>query len=205
MRFALTVSLFFLLSSLLSAQTIVNDVTLADEYTGRKEDGTLGKVITFGGVVEVLYDDSSLGGTFSLGGGPIAGIRRASLGDTITPDMQFSFGPVDDKIEVGETGYLAYRVAPFRDPNEGLVLGEHVVGWMQLTRTSDDLLLLGSAANYGDPVAGVLPDPIVVGQVPEPSSHFLILAASLGLLFQRHRHRTRSAKTGYRILDAKAW
>ena len=122
-------------------------------------------------------------------GGPIAGIRRASLGEVITSDMQFSFGPVDDNIEVGETGYLAYRVSPFLDQDAGLVIGEHVVGWMQLMRTSDDLLLLRSAANYGNPVAGVLPDAIVVGQVPEPSSYFLVFAASLGLLTLRRGRR----------------
>lgn len=185
MRFSILLLLAFPVFCV--AETVVNDVVLSDEYV--MSAGRMLKAISFGQAAtfiddELDFDPVSLATT--------AVLRNATIGEELNQgSFRDFFAPRE--LAVGESGYFAFAT----NADLGFVPVEHhwwSIGWMHLERTPDtgELLLLGSATNYGSyfddterrgPAEG-----ITVGMVPEPSSSVHVSLSLLALsLLRRER------------------
>jgi len=168
------------------ANTIANDVNLSEYVPAGDRDG---KIINFGQASTIVYDDLEIMRLLNVS----FGIGWVELGDVITQSTR-NFG-LPAELAPGETKYFGF----FTTTSDVMTPPPwETIGWMQLTRTADtgELLLLGSATNYGElldpirqtrgPASG-----ITVGLAPEPNTadHLLTMLVFLLCVVRKRRNR----------------
>ena len=189
MKFVTTCIAFLGVAVSCSGETIPNDVYLSEYVPAGDRDG---KIINFGQAGTFIYDDLEILPTLNV---PF-GFGWVEFGDVITQSTREIGLPAE--LAPGETKYFGF-VTLASDVRIPPVPWE-TIGWMQLTRTADtgELLLLGSATNYGellDPDSGARgpASGITVGLVPEPAFAGWVMAA-LACLISFHRRGGREGR-----------
>jgi len=189
MRFFATCVAFLGVAVSCCGETIPNDVELSEYVPAGDRDG---KIITFGQASTIIYDDLEIMRLLNVS----FGIGWVEFGDVITQSTR-NFG-LPAELAPGETKYFGF----FTTTSDVMTSPRpwETIGWMQLTRTADtgELLLLGSATNYGELLDPVLEtrgpaSGITVGLVPEPAFTGWGMAA-LACLIGFHRRGGREGR-----------